>query len=290
MPDATLADATLADALFPWTALTAVFLVLLGPATGIPVLARVVRPREQLAAELMERRSTLIALVLTLLATAAALVAASSPAALLRAAFDVSALGSPASITAKLLALELVLLLLHLGLAPKARAADRVVALVLAINSAALAVAPGFLIARAWPTLLADTAGAAALMLSTALVVGGATKLALTHLVPGVMERDGRFLERATRLMIALLVAELILTVAFSQVPRLDRSPHTMALYRLYGGAGAPLFWPFVVAIGLAAPGVALWFRAKTKNPALAIAGAATVGVCAMRWLLFSVR
>ncbi|OGQ13327.1 MAG: hypothetical protein A2138_08725 [Deltaproteobacteria bacterium RBG_16_71_12] len=283
-------DATLPDALFPWTTLTAVFLVVLGPAAGIPVVARLVRPRDQLAAELLDQRSTVIALALAVLATAAALFAATSPTELLRATFDASALASPASITAKLLALELVLLVLRLVLSPKHRAADGVVALALAANSAALAVAPGFVIARSWPSLLTDTAGAAALMLSTALVVGAAAKLALTHLVPGIIEHDGRFPERATRVMIAALVAELILTVAFSQVPRLDRSPHTLALYRLYGGAGAPIFWPFVVVIGVIAPGIALWFRAKTKNAALAIAAAAVIGVCALRWLLFTVH
>lgn len=285
-----MTDPTLPNALFPWSALTALFLVLLGPTAGVPIVARVMRPREQTAAAALDRASTLAALALALLATVAALVAASSPAAFVRALVDVDAVGSPGSVAAKLLAAQLVLAVAQLTLAPRSRAVDQVGALLLAVNSAALAVAPGFLIARAWPSLLTDTAGAAALMLASALLVGGAAKLALTQLVPGVIERDSRFPERATRVMIALLVAELIFTVAFSQVPRFDRSPHTFALYRLYGGDGAPIFWPFVVVIGLLVPGVSLWFRAKTKRAAFGIAAAATVGACAMRWLLFTVH
>ncbi|MBI1945423.1 MAG: hypothetical protein HYS27_06990 [Deltaproteobacteria bacterium] len=283
-------DATLPEALFPWTAFTAVMLVLLGPTAGVPIVARVMRPRDPWAADMLDRASALAALVLALLATVAALVAASSPAALARALVDVEGVGSAGSVTAKLLASQLLLLGAFLVFAAKNRAVGHFVGLSLAANSAALAVAPGFLIARAWPSLLTDTAGAAALMLVSALLVGGAAKLALTHALPSVVERDARFPERATRTMIALLVAELVFTVAFSQVPRFDRSPHTLALYRLYGGAGAPIFWPFVVAIGLVLPGVSLWFRAKTRRAAFGIAAAATVGACAMRWLLFTVH
>ncbi len=285
-----MADAIPTDVLWPWTSLTAVFLTLLGPAAGIAILARVVVPRDQRAADALERASSQVALVLTLLAAAVALLAARAPGALAAALVSVDGLAAPGSMGTKLLALELVLAGAHLALLGKQHTAARVVGLALAANSVALAVAPGFLLARAWPSILANTAGAAGLMLTTALLMGGAAKLALTHLVPGVIDGDSRFPERATRVMIAVLVAELIFTVAFSQVPRFDRSPHTFALYRLYGGAGAPVFWPFVVVIGIAAPGVALWFRAKTKNAALFIAAAATVGACAMRWLLFTQR
>ncbi|MCC7070813.1 MAG: hypothetical protein IT383_05790 [Deltaproteobacteria bacterium] len=285
-----MADAITTDVLWPWTTLTAVFLVLLGPAAGIPVLARVVVPREQRAADALERAGSLVALALTALAIAVAALAARAPSDLVAALFTVDDLTSPGALGAKLLVLELVLAGLHLALVGKQRGAARVVGLLLAANSVALAVVPGALLARAWPSILSNTPGAALLMLSSALLVGGAAKLALTHLVPGVIEGDSRFPERATRVMIAVVVAELIATVAFSQVPRFDRSPHTFALWRLYGGTGAPVFWPFVVVIGILVPGVALWFRAKTKSAALIIAAAATVGACAVRWLLFTQR
>lgn len=285
-----MADAISPDVLWPWTALTAVFLVLLAPAGGIPVVARAVVPREQRAADALERAASLVALAFTLLAALVALVAARAPAELVRALVTVDDVSTAGSVGTKLLALHVVLLGAHLALVGKRRAAARVVGVLLAATSVALAVAPGALLAHAWPSILANTAGAAALMLSTALLMGGAAKLALTHLVPGVIEGDSRFPERATRVMIAVLVAELVFTVAFSQVPRFDRSPHTFALWRLYGGPGAPVFWPFVVVMGVLVPGVALWFRAKTKNAALVIAAAATVGACAMRWLLFTQR
>ncbi len=284
-----MTDVALPAPSLPWTTLLAVYLVLLGGAAGIPMVASVVRPRERRAAQAVDRLASWSALALTAVAACVFIADLDPPTRFVSLVAEWSDAGSPLSVAAKLVLLELGLLALHLYLLPGGTRAGLMVAVLVAINGAALALVPGVLLARAWSSALATTAGAAALFLSTALAIGGAAALALAHTTPGVAG-DVRFPERATRALTALLVLNGVLTIAFSQVPRGDRSPHTRALHELFGGNGAATFWLLVVLVGLAAPGVALWWRMRSRNAALAMAAAVTVGACAMRWLLFSLR
>jgi formate-dependent nitrite reductase membrane component NrfD len=286
----------------PWGLFIGVYFMLVGLATGITLVAYWVRPQDGPRRVRYEWLTTWMAFLTLAAASVLLVLDLGKPRRFYLMVTSFSNLDSPTSIGAKLIALKLYLLAVYLYLLARRRGvlatgdnsiaagATRtlfaVIPAALAVVSLALAVYPAVLLARTWGSPLARTAGAGVVFLSTALLTGTAVIL--------VMAWTARFRDEIS---LRAQLAHLLLFLVVAQVPLLglwilsvhtNQAPLGAALSGLLRGAGAAVFWPVVVGLGLLLPALALPSFPARRAITICCALAVLMGASTTRYLFFS--
>jgi hypothetical protein len=283
----------------PWGPGIGVYIVLTGLASGLTLVTRFVRPadeRTQARIDWLSGWTTLVCLAVCTIILVADL---GRPARFFLMVTELENLGSLMSLGAKIIALKIGLLVLHLALVGRrwqaldagdlaldgraTRAVYTAVPDALAVVSFALAIYPAFLLSWTWSSPAARGAGAALLYVSSSAVLGaGATNV--------IVMFAGGFRDRATgerlRLILRYLLAAHIVTLAFVAIAL--RTNETRLVFEAlrhgtWAPAGAIMVASTATALVLTVPVLATRGRI-----ALSIAAVFAAAIC--RYLVFAVR
>jgi formate-dependent nitrite reductase membrane component NrfD len=279
----------------PWGVLIGAYLVLVGVATGITLLALWVHPEDERAQVHYAWRTTWAAFLVLAAASTLLVIDLGRPWRFYLMVVSLGNLSSPMSIGAKLIAAKLFLLAVDLYLlgrrrqalaagdltltGPASRALSTGMPLLLGVLSLALAVYPAVLLARTWSSPLARAAGAGVVFVSTALLMGAAVALILVW--TGGKLGDTALRERLGRLLLFLVLGQGPLLGLWLLSVEAHAAP-------LAQGTGGAIFWLGIVGLGLVLPAFFLSGRAGGRAVAVGCATAALLGAATTRYLFIA--
>jgi formate-dependent nitrite reductase membrane component NrfD len=286
----------------PWGAVIGIYLMLVGLATGVTLVALWVHPADERLRVSYDWRTTWAALLALVAACALLVIDLGRPARFYLMLTSFANLGSPMSIGAKLIGLKLCLLAAYLFILARrlqalasgdavvrgrgTRALFAAVPTLLGVLSLTLAVYPAVLLARTWSSPLLRTTGAGVLFVSTALLMGTAAVTLITS--TGQLAGDVLLRQRLRQTLTFLVLAQGPLLGLWYLSVDTNQPLLATALSHLFQGVGATVFWPVVVGLGLVLPTVVL--LSSPGRLATAVCGAVAVlaGASAVRYLLFA--
>jgi formate-dependent nitrite reductase membrane component NrfD len=283
----------------PWGPWIGGYLVLTGLASGLTLVTRFMRPADERAAARLDWISGWTSLATLAVCTIILISDLERPARFFLMVTQFTNAGSLMSWGAKIIALKIGLLALHLTLLRKRRqamaagdalltgAATRAmygaVPDALALVSFALAIYPAFLLSWTWSSPAAHNAGAALVYLSSGAILGAAATNLLLVFVPDIGDR--MMCARARVTLVRLLGAHIV-TLGFLMLSL--RANETRVVFdELLHGAWSGSCWILVAATSLAVALSAPVFAGRSR---VALSVTAFVGAAASRYLIFAVR
>lgn len=278
----------------PWGAALALYFVLVGLASGVTLVAWLLRPPDARAARALDERAAWVALA-ALAACGLILVFDLGRPARFFLVLTTWSTASVMSVGAKLIALEAVLLGWHLVELRAGRHAEHAPTaadvrfapptLLLAVTSATLAVYPAVLLSRTWLAPLTTSPVTGLLFVNTSLLLG------LVACAPSLSRVDvPAFARKLDGALVALVATQAaLLALLFLSLHGVGgRAQH--ALRQLSAGLPGAAFWLLTCGVGLVLP---LAWRAsrrlRARVPLLPVCAAAA-GAGMLRVLLFVVR
>lgn len=283
----------------PWGPWIGVYILLTGLASGLTLVTRFVRPVDERAAARVDWIASWSALATLGVCAIILSCDLGRPGRFFLMVTQFANMGSLMSWGAKIIALKIALLAVHLALLHRrrhalaigdatltgtaTRAVYVVIPEVLALVSFALAIYPAFLLSWTWSSPAAHNAGAALVYLSSAVILGVAATSLVMVLAPAV--DDPAVAARLRAGMMRVLAAHM---VALGFVAVSLRSNETRAVYdELVHGPLAAICWVLVIA---SAAGIALSAPALGARSRIALSVAALVTAATSRYLIFAVN
>lgn len=286
----------------PWGAIIGGYLVLVGLATGVTLIAHGIHPQDEQAQVRYAWLTTWVAFLALVVGSVLLVVDLGRPARFYLMVTSFSNLGSPMSIGAKLIALKLFLLAMYLYLLARRRMAITMgdmtlsgrttrtlfdlVPMAFAVVSLILAVYPAVLLAWTWSSPLARTPASGVVFLSTALLMGTAVTLLVAWTAK--WQDDMTWRERLRRVLLFLVLSQIPLLGLWLLSMETTHAPLATALSHLLEGVGAPVFWLVVIALGAVVPASLLHGFPGRRAAIICGALAVLVGASATRYLLFT--
>lgn len=286
----------------PWGALLAAYFILIGISSGVTLVPWLLPSRDGAVAVTLDWWSSWIALFALAIASAVLIVDLGRPERFFLMITEFTNLGSVMSVGAKFIALEGALLVLSVYLLHLRRAAAqagrstlspgtttwvyRTVASALAVTSLALAVYPVSLLARTWGSPLANTPQAGTLFLATALLMGVASILCVSWLLPE--QTRAEVTGRLRALLLALVVAEAVLLLFEGLALYGNGQALEVVLHDITQGSGAPVLWGLIVTTGLVVPALVLLASPRGRASLLVASAAAVAGAATIRYVFFA--
>lgn len=284
-----------------WGTLLAVYFVLIGLPSGITLMCWWLRHRGVAGATFVERHAHWTSLTALVMLGVLLVADLGRPERfhLMLTRFD--NLGSPIAVGAKLIALKAFLLLIVLYSLERARrrpspdtarrgSAEAAIASalpwLLVAASVALAIYPASVLARSRESPLAATSGASLLFALTALLMGAAAMVLLTHIAAGPEHTPG-LLHAGHRATLALL-GLLGIALAFQALSMGGDPPDRRLLADLATGGHAVTFWGLAVTAGIAVPAAGLSLAPGRRTVSVVSAAATLTGAATIRYLMFT--
>lgn len=286
----------------PWGPWVGVYIVLTGLASGMTLATRFLRPADQRAATRLEWFSSWASLATLGVCTVILIVDLQRPERFFLMVTQFANAGSLMSWGAKIIALKIGLLAVHLMLLHKrqralaagdatlagcaTRAVYSFVPDALALVSFALAIYPAFLLSWTWSSPAAHNAGAALIYLSSSAILGIAGSNLIMVLAPGIA--DPTLGERARASLVRMIAAHAVALgfTVLSLRASGSRAVYDKLWYGVWAGASAVL----VVATCMAVVLGALTVLTSGARARIALSVTAMVGAVATRYLIFAVR
>jgi formate-dependent nitrite reductase membrane component NrfD len=283
----------------PWGASIGVYIILTGAASGLTLAARWLRPAEDRAGARVEWIASWASLAMLAVCTMILIADLDQPARFYLMVTQFVNTASLMSWGAKIIALKIGLLAIHLVLLHRRRQALAVgdttltgratravytaVPDALALVSFALAVYPAFLLSWTWSSPAAHDAGSALVFLSSSVVMGAAGGNAIVAFAGPAGDRGAA--ARARVVLLRLVVAHAV--VLGFVVLSLRVGAVAGVLVQLWAGAWAGAFW---ILIASTASAVVLAIPRLGDRHGLASSVAAVIAAATCRYLIFAVR
>jgi formate-dependent nitrite reductase membrane component NrfD len=281
----------------PWGAWIGAYIVLTGLASGLTLVTRFMRPDDERAATDLAWIAGWTSLAALAVCTGILIADLGRPARFALMVTQFANAGSLMSWGAKLIALELALLAVHLFLLHRRRqalaAGDTVItgrvtralyAVVpdaLALASFALAIYPAFLLSWTWSSPAAHNAGSALVYLCSSALLGAAAANLIAALVPRVSDAA---MDARARLTLLRLLAPHVVALGFVFLSL--RANETRGVFdELWRGAWAGATQIMFVATGLAIVLTAPVFAARGR---IALGIAALISAAVSRYVIFA--